>query len=333
MKITLKDKFNWKYYLELNPDLKKNWNSPIKSRIHWALFGKREGKDPGISKEGRQYKEIIYQQLLKEESSKSKAVKENTWNYPTKNVYGVYFTCREDINLLLISLKSLERLNISFKKIFIYQDKKSPFTPEEINKIKKLRFATFYFLKTKYPNSRYGINLIANELVAYKKISRKIPEESFLAKIDSDVVFVSEDIFKNLNLSTKEFIGNPYFPKIRKGENKYVIAQGGCYFIRGSLLRRIVLTKIYPSLLETYVKNARSFLNIPEDVFFSILIKKLSKNIKFIEFHYPFEAIESKNIPNYTSYSLVHFEGKKKFMPGFWKKLTKKRLLFKYRFS
>lgn len=36
--------FNWKEYLNLRPDLKKNWNSPIKARAHWILFGFREDR-------------------------------------------------------------------------------------------------------------------------------------------------------------------------------------------------------------------------------------------------------------------------------------------------
>lgn len=36
--------FNWKEYIALRPDLKKNWNSPVKVWIHWILFGYREDR-------------------------------------------------------------------------------------------------------------------------------------------------------------------------------------------------------------------------------------------------------------------------------------------------
>jgi hypothetical protein len=34
--------FDWKNYLDYNPDLLKNWNSSFRARVHYILFGKRE---------------------------------------------------------------------------------------------------------------------------------------------------------------------------------------------------------------------------------------------------------------------------------------------------
>ncbi|MBW3019666.1 glycosyltransferase [Candidatus Woesearchaeota archaeon] len=39
-------KFNWKEYIKSRPDLRKNWNSPIKARLHYVLFGHIEEKSP-----------------------------------------------------------------------------------------------------------------------------------------------------------------------------------------------------------------------------------------------------------------------------------------------
>jgi hypothetical protein len=34
--------FDWRGYIKLNPDLEKNWNSSIKAKIHWFIFGRLE---------------------------------------------------------------------------------------------------------------------------------------------------------------------------------------------------------------------------------------------------------------------------------------------------
>lgn len=35
-------KFNWKKYIELRPDLKRNWNGPLRARIHYYFFREKE---------------------------------------------------------------------------------------------------------------------------------------------------------------------------------------------------------------------------------------------------------------------------------------------------
>jgi len=36
--------FEWKKYIEANPDLKRRWNSPIKAFLHYLVWGRREGR-------------------------------------------------------------------------------------------------------------------------------------------------------------------------------------------------------------------------------------------------------------------------------------------------
>ena len=59
-----------------------------------------------------------------------------------------------------------------------------------------------------------GTNLIINELTAFKDINGQISQNDYLAKVDSDILFISDKIFKKVLKSKDMMIGQKYvFPK------------------------------------------------------------------------------------------------------------------------
>ncbi len=236
----------------------------------------------------------------------SKGVSEET------KITCLYFSCFNDFEYLFISLKSLEKLKSNFiKNIYLYMDKKAPFSKEQIEKIKK-EFTWEIFLRTtKYNSSSAGVKLIINELSAIRDIIKEINKNDYLAKLDSDVLFISEKIFKEVMRGNNGALGQ---------RTDAGFMEGGSCFFSCPVITRIAQRKLYSAIKKVCKMPGCELWDCrinkcPEDrVFFRLLIENCN-NIKLLDFRVPTTKkpylFDKSNIiitrKSLEQYSIMHF--------------------------
>jgi len=238
-----------------------------------------------------------------------------------KRIHIVYFACKKHFKYLIISLKSLEKLHpMQLGNIYIFVDKKDFLTKDQIILLKKLKLNVV--IKKSPIIAHDGVKLIITELTAFKEVINHINENDYIAKIDSDILFISDEIFKNVVNSSAVVIGQ------KSGGNPataFPQPQGGCYFIRAPLINKMTN---HP--LRKFIKEASNNIGgrllplLPEDFVIFNLAKKHTNNIELINFSLPLNKIYS--LPKkQKQYSVIHFFSRhKEQMPQVAKKFDTK---------
>jgi len=233
-----------------------------------------------------------------------------------------YFTCGSHFKYLRMSLKSIEILGSRrIGDIILFVDRGDPFSKAQVEEIKKLKL-NVHFLKGGHVTG-WGIGSLANQLEAYRKLARDMPD-NYLLKMDSDTLLVSDGIFKRLG---GDCVGSPC--RSRNKLYKYNI-QGGAYFIRKGALEKIAGMPI--------MGIALGIRPCPEDLAVHHLLSTGGRGIRFVKFHLPFrkrritgkdgsvhydhsirlEMLESQSARK--RYSAVHFWMEKEKMRSFFER-------------
>ncbi|MBW2046861.1 MAG: hypothetical protein JRI96_18655 [Deltaproteobacteria bacterium] len=239
-------------------------------------------------------------------------------------IHCLYFSCGKDFEYLFISLKSLERLGLNYiENVYLYIDRKDPLSNGQINKLKKELPLNIIIRKTKYKGSGAGLGLeaIISELVAFKEIITEISQDDYITKIDSDVLFISDKIFRGVISGNSDAIGQPTL----KGGKRYMM--GGCYFLRGSLLSSIVDQPVRNVIKLTHKALGHPISLSPEDKAISEIVEQSGAKINFTSKYFPTRGIHNNNpIDEYLQqYSVIHFTKwlgfEKKQMPEVWDRI------------
>ncbi|MBW2046860.1 MAG: hypothetical protein JRI96_18650 [Deltaproteobacteria bacterium] len=229
-------------------------------------------------------------------------------------IHCVYFTCSKDFEYLLISLKSLERLNLDcLGNVYLYMDKKDPLNDSQINKLKKELKPNIIIRKTKYKGSRAGLGF---EVII-----------DYIAKIDSDILFISDKIFREAIGGNSDAVGQG---KINLRLAKpFLFMQGGCYFLKGSGVSKVIRQPVRKAV-EKASGGWRVTISIcPEDRAISEILEQSGAKINFTSKYFPTRGIHNNNpIDEYLQqYSVIHFTAwsgwKKEQMLEAWEKICK----------
>jgi hypothetical protein len=148
----------------------------------------------------------------------------------TKRIHCVYFACDKHFHSLFLSLKSLARLRLPFiGTIYLFIDKDDFLTDAHSRLLSGLGLGLD--IRKSKRMSCWGEEAVAVEANSFAEISGEKKPDDYLAKIDSDVLFVSGDTFSEVLRSGHDAFGHrvDYWEPI-------IFFQGGCYFIRGALL-------------------------------------------------------------------------------------------------
>lgn len=249
-------------------------------------------------------------------------------NIPQKKVHCVYFTCAKHFASLFVSLKSLQSLNLRcLGNIYIHIDRDDFLTAGQINRLMRLKLRII--IEKSGRIAHCGEELIAAEIKAFLEVGEEINPEDYIAKIDSDILFVSGDIFLRVLESGKDAVG-----QLCNWWEPFVYFQGGCYFIKGSLIPefRNFDKSILPAVMalmnnETALKRGRVCCEYCEDAVIFYFIKTKTGSIILKNFYGPKYCIFSLN----RKFSVVHFEGRRdemiKYGP-FWHALIQIRKSF-----
>jgi hypothetical protein len=167
----------------------------------------------------------------------------------------------------------------------LYIDKEDFLSQTQIDRLNGLK----YNLNVKKCDklSWGGEHLIMTELEAFKEISEEISPESYIAKVDSDIFFISDKIFLEVVKSGDSLIG-----QLENYWAPFVYVQGGCYFLKSSLASKLIdyfnentcLEVLQKLNNETARSKNRSLSICPEDATIHFLSKMITDKISFKSF-------------------------------------------------
>ncbi len=142
-----------------------------------------------------------------------------------------FFSCHSHFRFLYCSLHSLSKYasNIPYS-ILIFSDEEQPLSEAQIVAIESLIPGTRVMI---WPKSvGWGAKQIGNIWRAYGLAVSDLKENDILAKIDSDVFFFNDTIFRAVARSDASLVGDGHYVN-------FEYSQGGCYFLTVSAVRKI----------------------------------------------------------------------------------------------
>ena len=151
----------------------------------------------------------------------------------TKRVFHLcFFSCESYFDYLYCSVYSLVKCLPKFEyKVYVFSDTDMPLTEEQTIKLIQLCPGLEVI---PWPKSMgWGAQQIANIWKAYGYAAKDAAEEDIIARVDSDVFFVNDRIFRLVERHDADLIGDGHFVDF-----KY--SQGGCYFFKASAVRKII---------------------------------------------------------------------------------------------
>jgi glycosyltransferase involved in cell wall biosynthesis len=128
--------------------------------------------------------------------------------------------------LSLNSLRVLAFEHIGRTHLFI--DKEDPLHDRQIEQIKATKLAVEINLHDRVTG--WGAHTIINQLKAFRDVASNLKPHDYLAKLDSDILFLNPYVFKKALKANADLVGS------RGGSDLFSYTQGGCYFLRASAI-------------------------------------------------------------------------------------------------
>lgn len=142
-----------------------------------------------------------------------------------------FFSCQSYFRYLYCSLDSLVRHApaISYK-VLVFSDEDMPLSPAQIAAIHALMPDARVI---PWPKSMgWGATQIGWIWRAYRLAAEGAKDDDVIARVDSDVFFFNDRIFRAVERSDADMVGDGHYVN-------FEYTQGGCYFFRVSAVRRI----------------------------------------------------------------------------------------------
>jgi len=219
-------------------------------------------------------------------------------------IHPLYFACGKHFEYVRASLESLALLHSNhLSTTYLYIDETDQLSTEQ----KKIICGIFpdLVLRTSRRVTGWGNNTIAAEAKAFCEVAHTINPQSFIARIDSDIVFISENIFEHVSSSDYLYIGSK-----ESTWRPFVYGQGGCYFIRAILaskldhfamdFAKIALNRIVEV---QKVMRVEPFTECPEDAAIYLWVTSMTSKTEFVDFY-----LERKEFDTQGIRSVAHFQ-------------------------
>jgi len=143
-----------------------------------------------------------------------------------------YFSCYSYFQYLFCSVHSLKRIQNGYQlKIVVFCDRLEMFSESQQAALRSL-FPDIEIVPWG-KSQGWGIEQIESIWAAYDYAQKGLKEGDYVARIDSDVFFFSDWLFSALARVQFDLVGDGHFIDF-----KYV--QGGVYFVRVAMLRKII---------------------------------------------------------------------------------------------
>ena len=175
--------------------------------------------------------------------------------------------------------------------IYVGEDPDNPLSIADKHRLDALGLSIIYVNWGKVTG--YGETTILSELKAFRAVADSVPADNWIAKIDSDVLFLNDKIFDHVCQSKADFIG-----QLEDAWRTFTYSQGGCYFVRAGFVSRWdSVTKddvdsIAMQLLERFrrigrPKSKSEMSQCPEDVYFHHIAKNNGGRIELLQYYLP----------------------------------------------
>lgn len=174
-----------------------------------------------------------------------------------------YFSCQSYFKYLYCSLHSLVEHGRSIAyKVIIFNDDEQPLSEAQISAIKILIPSAQII---PWPKSMgWGSKQISSIWHAYEIAAKGAKDDDIVARVDSDVFFFNDTIFRVVERSNADLVGDGHYVN-------FEYCQGGCYFFRASAVRQIC-TLLTTEPIEKILKDANI---VVEDVAASYFARRL----------------------------------------------------------
>jgi hypothetical protein len=142
-----------------------------------------------------------------------------------------FFSCQSYFRYLYCSLHSLvtHAGGIQFK-VLVFSDEEQPLSAAQIGAIQALIPGARVI---PWPKSMgWGATQIGWIWRAYQLAAEDAADDDIIARVDSDVFFFNDTIFRAVARSDADLVGDGHYVN-------FEYCQGGCYFFRASAVRRI----------------------------------------------------------------------------------------------
>lgn len=227
-----------------------------------------------------------------------------------KKIYFVYFTTPEHIDMLKLSLKSLNMLDhYSIAKVFIYLNhiNKNQFLKirTELDDL-KLRFSIKLGMRKYFNNyCGWGLKDFNSEMRIYLEINEEIGKpEMMICQVNTDVLFISDNIFDKIMESDADMIGHICENK----DGTYV--QGGIYFLKNSIIPEIMNISFHQVIGKICSIMDITSNKCAEDTIITYCVKEIGK-VQYLKMQLPINLLRSlteKNLKIYAEQdSVIHF--------------------------
>jgi hypothetical protein len=221
-------------------------------------------------------------------------------------IHLLYFVCGRHLQCLLISLQSLRRVGIEcIGTVYLYVDRDDFFTKSQIDLLHQL-IPRLVIRESDNKTTGLGEQAIANQVGVFLEVGKEIGADDYLAKIDSDILFVSGEIFHEVLQSGEDAVG-----ELCDYWEPFLFFQGGCYFIKGHLISAFSTfdNGIMPTVLaamnnETARKKGRVFTAYTEDAVIYSFLKTKTERIRFTRCY----GTERDICDLRKRFSLIHFQ-------------------------
>lgn len=242
----------------------------------------------------------------------------------SRKIHFFYCTCGRHFQYLTISLKSLEFLRLDrLGKIYIYVDKKDNFSISQIRELNDT-FPSMEIKISSRPLSWGGVRLLLSELASFEEIIHEISPDDYICKVDSDVLFISDKIFKKVLSEDYDAVG-------QKIPGDFM--EGGSYFLKSSFVRSIIRSPIVKAVRYALNSPRRPINMVPEDRVITKLVEQNKGKLLLCE--YRLHGIKFRKLVKWADlepYSVIHFSYyagnlRTEFMVKMWGLLKKKELL------
>lgn len=142
-----------------------------------------------------------------------------------------FFSCQSYFRYLYCSLHSLVEHGRDIRfKVLVFSDDEQPLSAAQISAIHALIPGTRVI---PWPKSMgWGATQIGWIWRAYRLAAEDAADDDIIARVDSDVFFFNDTIFRAVARSDADLVGDGHYVN-------FEYCQGGCYFFRASAVRRI----------------------------------------------------------------------------------------------
>lgn len=212
-------------------------------------------------------------------------------------IHFLYFSCGAHVPYLNLSLRSLARVNGSYVGgVYVGMDPDDPISPEDRTKLEALGLPIQFRSWGKVTG--YGETTVLSELAAFRDVAGGAAEDDWIAKIDSDVLFLNDWIFRHLPRHDRDLVGQK-----EQAWRTFAYSQGGCYFLRAGFvpaLREVGRDEVYEeakTLLREFhevaaVRSKWRMPQCPEDALIHRLVGKHGGRMELARYYLPLWQVD-----------------------------------------